>query len=87
MSRGAAPARQRPVAKPRFTLPVPPGKLTFPRDGVRLATELHRQQPFQLIVADDPMGSGLAGCWLKRRLHLPLLVKVHTQYFAPFCSR
>ena len=56
-------------------------KLTFARDGVRLATELHRQQPFQLIVADDPMGSGLAGCWLKRRLRLPLLVKVHTQYF------
>ncbi len=56
-------------------------KLTFARDGVRLATELHRQQPFQLIVADDPMGSGRAGCWLKRRLHLPLLAKVHTQYF------
>jgi glycosyltransferase involved in cell wall biosynthesis len=56
-------------------------KLTFPQDGVRLATELHRQQPFHLVVADDPMGSGLAGCWLKQRLHLPLLVKVHTQYF------
>jgi glycosyltransferase involved in cell wall biosynthesis len=56
-------------------------KLTFPQDGVRLATELHRQKPFQLVVADDPMGSGLAGCWLKQRLHLPLLVKVHTQYF------
>lgn len=56
-------------------------KLTFPQDGVRLATELHRQQPFHLAVADDPMGSGLAGCWLKQRLRLPLLVKVHTQYF------
>ena len=64
-----------------------PGKLSFPRDGVRLATEIHRQQPFQLIVADNPMGSGLTGCWLKRRLHLPLLIKVHTQYFAPFCPR
>ena len=56
-------------------------KLTFPQDGVRLATQLHRQHPFRLVVADDPMGSGLAGCWLKQRLHLPLLVKVHTQYF------
>lgn len=27
------------------------------------------------------MGSGLVGCFLKYRLNLPLLVKVHTQYF------
>jgi glycosyltransferase involved in cell wall biosynthesis len=56
-------------------------KVTFPRDVVRLASQLHRQRPFHLIVADDPMGSGLAGCLLKHRLRLPLLVKVHTQYF------
>ena len=61
--------------------------MRFPRDEVRLAPELHRQQPFQLIGADNPMGSGPTGCWLKRRLHLPLLIKVHTQYFAPFGPR
>jgi glycosyltransferase involved in cell wall biosynthesis len=70
-----------PGCEPTFYPTSSRSKLTFPQDGVRLATQLHRQQPFQLLVADDPMGSGLAGCWLKRRLHLPLLIKVHTQYF------
>lgn len=56
-------------------------KLTFPQDAVRLASELHRQRPFNLVVADDPMGSGLAACCLKHLFHLPLLIKVHTQYF------
>ena len=81
MSRGPVRSERPPDANPLFTPPILAAKLTFPQDGVRLATQLHRQHPFQLVVADDPMGSGLAGCWIKQRLHLPLLVKVHTQYF------
>jgi len=70
-----------PGCEPAFYPTYSRSKLTFPLDGVRLATQLHRQQPFQLVVADDPMGSGLTGYCLKQRLHLPLLIKVHTQYF------
>jgi glycosyltransferase involved in cell wall biosynthesis len=56
-------------------------RLTFPVDAFRLASRLHRQNPFHLVVANDPMILGLMGCLLKRRFHLPLVVKVHTQYF------
>ncbi len=56
-------------------------KITFPFDVMRIASKLHTQKPFDLIVADDPMGSGLAGYWLKRRFKIPLLIKCHTQYF------
>jgi glycosyltransferase involved in cell wall biosynthesis len=56
-------------------------RLTFPLDALRLASRLHRQNPFNLVVANDPMILGLVGCCLKRRFHLPLVIKVHTQYF------
>ena len=55
-------------------------KLTFPLDAYRLASKLHQERPFDLLVANDPMMLGLVGYFLKRRFHLPFLVKVHTQY-------
>jgi glycosyltransferase involved in cell wall biosynthesis len=59
-------------------------KLTFPLDAFRLASQLHQERPFDLVVANDPMMLGLVGYFLKRRFHLPLLVKVHTQYLGHF---
>jgi len=59
-------------------------KLTFPRDAFRLACRLHQERPFHLVVANDPMMLGLVGYFLKQRFHLPLVVKVHTQYFGHF---
>jgi hypothetical protein len=56
-------------------------KLHFPFDAVRLASTLHERSTFDLIVVDDPMGSGLSGYWLKRRFGLPLLIKCHSLYF------
>ena len=55
-------------------------KLTFPLDAYRLASKLHQERPFDLVVANDPMMLGLVGYFLKRRFRLPFLVKVHTQY-------
>lgn len=59
-------------------------KLTFPLDAFRLACQLHQERPFDLVVANDPMMLGLVGFFLKQRFHLPLLVKVHTQYLGHF---
>lgn len=56
-------------------------KLHFPADALRMAKRLHAQNPFDLLVADDPMGSGLVGWQLKRRLGLPLVIHCHTDYF------
>lgn len=56
-------------------------KPAFIRDAFRLAVQLHEQTPFDLILADDPMGSGLVGYLLRRKLKLPLLIRCHTQYF------
>jgi glycosyltransferase involved in cell wall biosynthesis len=59
-------------------------RLTFPLDAFHLASQLHRERPFDLVVANDPMMLGLVGYFLKRRFNLPLMVKVHTQYFGHF---
>ncbi len=59
-------------------------KLTFPLDAFRLASRLHQERPFHLVVANDPMMLGLVGYCLKQRFNLPLMVKVHTQYFGHF---
>jgi len=56
-------------------------RLTFPIDALRVGSQLHLKNPFGLIVAEEPMGSGLAGYWLKKRFHIPLLIKCHTPYF------
>jgi glycosyltransferase involved in cell wall biosynthesis len=56
-------------------------KPAFIRDAFHLAVKLHEQTPFGLILADDPMGSGLVGYLLGRKLKLPLLIRCHTQYF------
>ena len=34
-------------------------KLTFPLDAYRLASKLHQERPFDLVVANDPMMLGL----------------------------
>lgn len=51
--------------------------LQFPPDAYRLATEVYRKQGADLVVAQDPFSTGLAGYWLKRRLGIPLCIQVH----------
>jgi glycosyltransferase involved in cell wall biosynthesis len=53
----------------------------YPISAMRMAGRLHAKKPFDLIVTDDPMASGLIGYWFKRRTGLPLLIRCHTQYF------
>jgi len=57
-------------------------KLHFFRDAFRMACRLHQEQRYNMIRADDPMGSGLVGIWLRRRLGLPLLMKCHSDYYS-----
>ncbi|MHB0857152.1 MAG: glycosyltransferase family 4 protein [Anaerolineae bacterium] len=56
-------------------------KPAFLRDAVQLGCALHAQNPFDVVMAADPMGAGWVGLQLKRRLGLPLVIEVHTQYF------
>ncbi|MHB1295900.1 MAG: glycosyltransferase family 4 protein [Anaerolineae bacterium] len=70
-----------PNAEVRLHLTYSRSKPAFLHDAVEWACALHEQEPFDLLVATDPMGSGLVGVQLKRRLGLPLLMEVHTHYF------
>lgn len=62
-------------------------RLHFPRDAYRLASALHAQHPYDLIWTDDPMGAGLAGYLLKHKLGVPLLTKVHSDYYSNLAWR
>jgi len=68
----------------RFHLTYSRSKLTFPLDALRLAAAEHRRRPFDVVVATDPMGSGLVGYWLQRRFGLPLVIQCHTGYFGHY---
>ena len=57
-------------------------KLHFFRDAFRLGDQLQRKLGYTLIVAADPMGSGLVGCWLKGRYGVPLLIRCHSDYYS-----
>ena len=84
MPRGGEKLVPAPDAEIAFYPTYSASKLTFPLDAYRLAAKLHQERPFDLVVANDPMMLGLVGYFLKRRFHLPLLVKVHTQYLGHF---
>ncbi len=62
-------------------------RLHFPQDAYRLGCEMHAQHPYDLIWTDDPMGAGLAGYLLKRKLGVPLLTKVHSDYYSNLAWR
>jgi glycogen synthase len=57
-------------------------KLHFLLDAWRIAKRLHAEHNYDLISAGDPMASGLVGYWLKRRFGVPLLLKVHSDYYS-----
>lgn len=56
-------------------------KLHFFRDAFRMGCRLHDEHGYDLICAQDPMGSGLVGHWLRRRCGRPLLMKCHSDYY------
>jgi len=62
-------------------------KLHFFKDALRMANQLHQRQRYNLIHADDPMWGGLVGYLLKRRYHLPLLIKCHSDYYSSHAWR
>jgi glycosyltransferase involved in cell wall biosynthesis len=51
----------------------------FPLDAVRAGGQVER--PVDLIVAQDPFTTGLAGLWLRRTFSAPLLVQNHGYFF------
>jgi 1,2-diacylglycerol 3-alpha-glucosyltransferase len=52
---------------------------SFPFDAARLGEQV--EKPIDLIVAQDPFTTGLAGLWLRARLGAPLLVQNHGYFF------
>ena len=54
-------------------------KLNFPADLIKIAS----QYQFDLITAQDPFLTGLAGAILKKRLQKPLNLQCHTNFFQP----
>ena len=52
--------------------------LAYPFRAQRLAAELHRRQPFDVITTEDPIRAGMAGVLLARRTGLPLNVENHS---------
>jgi len=62
-------------------------RFAFPRDAYRLACQLHALEQYDVVWADDPMGAGLVGYWLKRALGLPLLIRVHSDYYSSLAWR
>lgn len=53
----------------------------FPWVAYRLAARLHRQQPADVVTAQDPFACGLVGLLLKWRCGLPLNVQSHSHFF------
>jgi len=51
--------------------------LRFPLDAYELAAGVYREQGADLVVAQDPFSTGLAGYLLKRRCGVPLCIQVH----------
>ncbi len=49
----------------------------FPWDAYQLAARVVREQGADLVVAQDPFSTGLAGYWIKKRLGVPLCIQVH----------
>ena len=62
-------------------------KLHFFRDAYALACQLHERYHYDVVWTDDPMGSGLVGYWLKRRYGIPLLIRVHSDYYSSLAWR
>jgi glycosyltransferase involved in cell wall biosynthesis len=58
------------------------GKAFFPRDALRLATELHRERRYHLVEGSDPMAGGWVAWRMRRRFGLPLIIQYHTDYFS-----
>ena len=54
----------------------------FLRDAFRMGCRLHKERGYDLVRANDPMGSGIVGYRLKRRYGLPLLIKCHSDYYS-----
>ncbi|MEO8393353.1 MAG: glycosyltransferase [Chloroflexota bacterium] len=55
-------------------------KLTFAFDAIRQVNHALRTHPIDLITTQDPFLTGLIGVWLRRRLHVPLLVQNHSYF-------
>lgn len=53
----------------------------FVFDAIRLSMRAARNTRFDLIATQEPFATGLAGCWLRERLHAPLLVQNHSFFF------
>ena len=76
--RSAAYQAKRVGQGPRGTAqPLPQRRWLFPLDAYRLAARAHRRLGADLVVAQDPFATGLAGYWLKKRHGVPLCIQVH----------
>lgn len=56
-------------------------KLSFIWDTLELAKSVHLEHPFDIIVAQDPLGAGLIGYLLKRKFGCKLQINFHGDYW------
>lgn len=55
-------------------------RFTFAWDAVQIALNAVQDAPPDMITTQDPFMAGLAGWWLRNRLHVPLLVQNHSYF-------
>lgn len=53
----------------------------FPWQAAKIAQEIHRERPVNLVTAQDPFVCGYAGHLLKKRLGIPLVVNIVSSFF------
>lgn len=56
-------------------------RLSFVRDVVRIGQDICRRYPINVMTAQDPFTTGLAGLLLKQRTGIPLDVQNHSDFF------
>ncbi|HLC44649.1 MAG TPA: glycosyltransferase family 4 protein [Patescibacteria group bacterium] len=56
-------------------------KTRFVLDAFRLASKIHEQHPFDIVVAQDPFVPALVGWWLKRKFGCKLQINFHGDFW------
>ncbi len=53
----------------------------FPWQAAKIAQEIHKERPINLVTTQDPFVCGYAGYLLKKRLGIPLIVNIVSSFF------
>lgn len=55
-------------------------KASFVLDALKIGSNICKKNTIDVITTEDPFTTGLVGCLLKRKFHLPLNIQVHSNF-------